>query len=300
MDSRLLRAFEAFQAVALAGSFTSAARRLRVAQPALSKTIQNLEAELGVKLFDRLRRGVALTPAGRNLLPTAWQALKQFDGIQSSLPAILGVSTPTLSIAGLPTIFRYFVVPIICRFAEAHPKTEVVYTERPSAALFQMLDSGQLDLGIASLPIPCRFQHEILFKEELLLIAPATHRLALQKNVSMRDLDGEHFIFLEEGHCLADQALTFCRRNGHRNPSVRRVENLDTIHRLVSNGLGISLVPAMAKIGEAGVAYRSLELPRPTRTVAAVWRKRRDVNGSIANCMEIVREVAAAFGGAAA
>lgn len=289
MDINQLRDFVA---VSNCGSFSQAAVKCRVAQPSLSKAVQRLEAEVGEKLFIRLKRRTVLTPAGEIALKRATRILNEFEELRREVGDTHGLRRGSVNLGVLPTIAPYFLPRVISRFTEACPGLEIVVHEDMTVNLLRMIDVCELDLGIMSLPISNDgFEKEVLFTEELLLAVPAKHPLAVQERVSVSDLAKERFILMKEGHCLGDQILSFCTQNDLHLQIVLRSSQIETIHSLVMAGLGMSLVPQMAKInGKTPLVYRSLEKPRPTRTNVVVWRKGREHTRAAAEFLKHLRQ----------
>ena len=265
-------------AVARTGNFSRAAEQCRVAQPSLSQQIQKLEDELGERLFERLKSGVKLTTAGELFLVRAARILEEVEAAGREVRDQHAAVRGSFTLGVLPTIAPYLLPRLVPGFIEAHPQVEMIVQEDTTARLLQMLVACEVDLALASPPIRDeRFTVDELFTEELLLALPPDHPLTARKRLRLADLDGERFILMKEGHCLGDQTLNFCtRRDFHPQVSCRSAQ-VETIQALVHAGLGLSLVPAMA----AGVTcapqpvYRSLDQPRPERTIALVWLKQR-------------------------
>lgn len=289
MDIHQLRDFVA---VANAGSFSQAALKSRVAQPSLSKAIQRLEAEVGERLFIRLKRRSVLTPAGEIALKRAMRILSEIEEMKRELGDTRGLRRGAVHIGILPTIAPYFLPHVVSRFTEACPGLEIVVHEDMTVNLLRMIDVCELDLGIMSLPISNDgFERETLFAEELLLAVPSKHPLAVKEKVLLSDLETERFILMKEGHCLGDQILSFCTQNDLRLHIVLRSSQIETIQSLVMAGLGMSLVPAMSKIsGKTPLVYRTLEKPKPSRTNVVVWRKGREHSRAAAEFLKHLRQ----------
>src|SRR6266540_1809079 len=285
-----------FVAVASTGSFSQAAKKCRVAQPSLSKAIQRLEAEVGEKLFIRLKRRAILTPAGEALLRRATRVLNEIEQAKRELTETNVLQRGTVNIGVLPTIAPYFLPRVITQFTEACPSLEVVIHEDMTANLLKMIDACDLDLALLSLPIPeegC--EQEVLFKEELLLAVPSKHPFAVKEKVCLADLENERFILMKDGHCLGDQILSFCTKNDLRLQIMLRSSQIETIQALVMAGLGMSLVPQMARIsGRTPLVYRSLEKPTPTRTIVVIWRKGREHTRATAEFLKHLQQSAKA------
>lgn len=286
-----------FVAVAKTGSFSKAAAMCYVSQPALSEQIQKLEHEVGKPLFNRNRRKIIPTTAGRLLIERANRILNEVEEAKQEVQSSDGITCGRISIGVLPTIAPYFLPHVFAQFTQKCPETEVMVHEDMTARLLQMTDAGELDVGILSLPIKENgFEIEELFTEELLLALPSNHPLVEKAKIQIEDLCPEKFILMKEGHCLGDQALVFCHRHDFRPHIVLRSSQIETIQSLVMAGLGVSLVPQMAKMtGRLPLIYRSLEKPRPTRTIVAVWRSKREPSAALQEFLKHLRQVAKTF-----
>jgi LysR family hydrogen peroxide-inducible transcriptional activator len=263
-------------AVARTGNFSRAAEQCHVSQPSLSQQVQKLEGELGERLFERTRRGVRLTPAGEAFLPRALRVLEEVNSALREAREAGELLRGTLRVGVLPTIAPYLLPGVIAAFAQKFPGVEIVVQEDTTAQLLRAAAVYEIDLALASLPLlDDHFAIEPLFTEELLLALPAGHRLATKRRIAAADLEGERLIVMKEGHCLGDQVLAFCDRQAAAAVRFRSAQ-LETIHALVRAGLGISLVPAMAARSDTpGLLCRSLQAPRPERTIVACWPKSR-------------------------
>lgn len=268
-------------AVMRAGNFSRAAEQCHVSQPSLSQQIQKLEEELGERLFERRGRQTRLTPAGEQFLPRALRILEELAEAEREVREAHQLVRGELIIGVLPTIAPYLMPPVISRFTRRFPGISVVIQEETTAGLMRLTDSHELDLAVASLPLPDRHvKIRELFAEELLLAVPQGHPLSRRRAVSTANLEEVSFIFMKEGHCLGEQALRFCNsRNFHPRISSRSAQ-LETVQSLVQAGLGVSLIPAMAKKTGARhlPVYRSLQSPKPRRTIAAFWSSRRPLS----------------------
>jgi LysR family hydrogen peroxide-inducible transcriptional activator len=247
---------------------------------------------MGEKLFIRLKRRTILTPAGQLAFKRATRILSEVEELKRELGDTRGLRRGVVTLGILPTIAPYLLPHVVSRFTEACPGLEIVVHEDMTVNLLRMIDVCELDLGIMSLPISSDgFQKEALFTEELLLAVPSKHPLAVKEKVLVSDLETERFILMKEGHCLGDQILSFCTQNDLRLQIVLRSSQIETIQSLVMAGLGLSLVPAMAKIsGKTPLVYRSLEKPKPARTNVVVWRKGREHTRAVAEFLKHLRQ----------
>jgi LysR family hydrogen peroxide-inducible transcriptional activator len=281
-------------AVAKTGSFSKAATQCYVSQPALSEQIQKLENEIGKTLLNRNRRNAIPTPAGQILVEQAMRILQQVETAKQAVRSSDGGMCGKISLGVLPTIAPYLLPHVFAQFSEKCPQAEVMVHEDMTARILQMMDTGELDLGILSLPIKePGFEIEELFTEELLLAVPSKHPLATKPTIRIEDLYSAKFILMREGHCLGDQALVFCHRHDFRPHIVFRSSQIETIQSFVMAGQGVSLIPEMAKAtGRLPLVYRSLEKPRPSRTIVAAWRSKQESNGAFNQFLKHLRQVA--------
>jgi len=271
-----LRQLEYFVAVAETANFTRAAERCHVAQPSLSQSIINLEKELRQQLFDRLGRKVQLTEAGRMLFDRAKLILSTTEDTRRELRDF--AEPASLSVGAIPTIAPFLLPNAVKKFLELHPTTPLMLHENFTERLVESIGEGELDVGIMALPIEDeRLNSKVLFREELLLAIPKGHELTRKKHIGLKELLNVPFILLDEMHCLGEQVMTFCRRHAYGPKVVCRGAQLSTLLSLVAIGQGVSLIPHMA-ITEAAsetTVFRSISGEAPTRTIAAVWNRRR-------------------------
>jgi LysR family hydrogen peroxide-inducible transcriptional activator len=166
----------------------------------------------------------------------------------------------------------------LAEFTGKYPGLEILVQEDTTEQLLKLAHRHEIDFALASQPIlDDRFEVRELFAEELLLALPPNHTLARKRTVSVSDLEGQRLIVMKEGHCLGDQVLNFCGRRNVRPSISFKSAQLETIQALVSSGLGLSLIPAMASRNKRGdlLEYRSLSPPKPERKIVAFWPRQR-------------------------
>ena len=265
-------------AVARTGTFSRVAAQCRVSQPSLSQQIQKLEDELDERLFDRRKRATKLTAHGEMFLHRAVRILAEVDAAKREAADARDLLRGTLTVGVLPTIAPYLLPDVMRQFTERFPGVEIVVQEDTTARLLKLAHEYEIDFALASQPIQDeRLQVKELFAEELLLALPPGHPLTRKRTVAFADLDGERLIVMKEGHCLGGQVLGFCERRDLKPKISFRSAQLETVQALVCAGLGLSLIPAMAaqRKREDLPEYRSLQAPRPERTIVALWPKQR-------------------------
>lgn len=264
-------------AVAEEGHFGRAAAACFVSQPALSTQVRELEAKLGVQLFERTTRGVLVTDAGAEVVDRARRILREVDDLCEVAAGAGGDLGGSLRLGVIPTIAPYVLPDAIPRIEAAQPGVELYLREDRTEALVAQLQAGDLDLLLLALPLHRPGIEELaLYDEPFLLAVPEQHALASAEDCSIADLAGERLVLLEEGHCLRDQALAVCDLAGRDGLVEVQGTSLPTVVQMVGSGLGVTLLPAGAVdrdvLPGVRVRIRDLGPTPPTRTVGLAWR----------------------------
>lgn len=290
MDLQQLR-----YAVALAeeSSFSRAAHRLGVAQPSLSQQIKKLEAQFGRPLFDRLPKRVVPTQAGQRLIDHARQILAQVSDVERQVCDQPGLASGTLTIGAIPTIAPFLLPGVLANLSKTCPAVEPRIIEDVTDRLVERVESGELDVAILSHHAGSRTLHvEAIAREALLLMLPATHKLAKKKSASWSALAGERFLVLHEMHCLSGQVTQVCARQRVRPPVVMRGAQLATIAAMVRAGLGVSIVPQMMRDRDSD--QRDVYLPfadhPPARDICVAWSLLRYRTNASRRLVELLRQ----------
>ncbi len=266
-----------FTAVADALSFTEAAAKLHVSQPALSYQIKQLENELGARLFDRTSRKVSLTVDGRTFLPLAQTVLLKTEEASRVMEERLGVVTGSVRFGCIPSAAAYLVPPLLASFARNWPGIQVTLVETGAADLERSVLDGSTDFAIISEPhAPELLEVSPLMEEDLLLVLPRGHPLAERERVALRELEAEPFILLGGAFTLGPQVLDYCRHAGFEPRVAYETGALESAKSFVRNGLGIAILPrmAMTKADEDTLAVVSFA-ERVTRKLNLIRSKDR-------------------------
>jgi len=270
-----LRQLEYLLAVARTLNFRAAAAASHVSQPALSAQIRLLEEQLGVRLLERDKRSSRLTAAGEIVVDQARAVLADVDGL---VDAALGQGEPLagdLRLGLIPTVAPYVLPGLLAGARRAHPRLRLVVQEAQTAALLEALRLNRIDLAMLALPEK-GFASRPLYDEPFLLVVPAGHALARRPAVRPAALKRQPLLLLDDGHCLREQALSFCRQSGVSPVGDVRAAGLRTLVQLVAAGLGLTLLPATAAAVEIAAGDRLVTLPfagaSPRRTIGFLWR----------------------------
>jgi LysR family hydrogen peroxide-inducible transcriptional activator len=276
-----LRDLKYFIALAETRHFGQAATRTFVSQPTLSGQIRKLEDELGVALFERTTKAVALTPLGEALLPHARRAVEEAEALAQLAKAHRDPLVGPLRVGAIPTLAPYLVPLILVPLQRRYPGLKLVLSEEITAQLLERLRRHELDAALIATPAEdAEMRTRGLFDEPFWLALPRKHPLVHKDPITRRDLDSLDMLLLSEGHCLAQQTMDICRLANRREAGEQadlRAASLETLLQLVGARMGATLVPALALRGawttDAGVIARPLQVPDAYRRISIVWRK---------------------------
>lgn len=279
-----------YLAVARTRNFSRAAEQCHVAQPSLSQQIIKLEDELGERLFERTKREVSLTPAGELFRRHAEQVLDGVEQARDCVREVGDVLRGRVLLGSLPTIAPYYLPERLRKFTADYPDVEIVVHEDTTDRLVRAVLSKEIDAAVLSLPVErAGLVAEEFFDEDLLVALPADHPLAGRRALALDDLEKESFILMKEGHCLAGQALQFCRLNGFSPRMSFRSAQIETVMAFVAAGWGISIVPAMSrKPGVKNIRYRALK--GMTRSIGVIYREGRVLSRATRALLEFFRK----------
>lgn len=269
MHESLAPGLHRFVAVARSGHLTRAAERIGVPQPTLSRAIARLENDLGVALFRRAGRGLALTAAGRLLLPRAEAALAELDAARAELAGDADPATGRVTLGFLGTLGTDAVPSLLRGFRRGHPRVRIELAQAPHAELLDRVRSGTVDLALTSpLPDEAGLATTPLAEEELCLAVPAEHPLAAGGPVPLAEAADEPFLLFARGYGLHATVEDWCRQAGFRPRRAFEGGETATLRGLVGAGLGVALLPRGPDTG--GVVQLPVRSPHTVRTLGMV------------------------------
>jgi LysR family hydrogen peroxide-inducible transcriptional activator len=253
--------------------FLKAARRAHVSQPTLSQQLKKLEKELGAPLFERSPRRVKPTAAGEAFIPKALAALESLENATEEVRRSAQEVSGRISVGAIPTIAPYVLPPVLKTLRQRAPKLTVEVHELTTSLLVEHLKEGLVDVGLLALPIEERsLVSRSLGREPFYLAAPAGHPLSRKKHLSPEDLQKEHLLILQEGHCFRNQSLEVCRLSAEDPRVIFQGSSLGSVLRMAASGEGVTLVPRMAVEPGGGVVFRPFSSPAPARELGFLWR----------------------------
>ncbi len=274
-----LKQLRVLRAVVAAGSFSAAADLLDYTQPAVSRIVAALERELGAALVDRTSRPLRLTDAGAALMRHADQIFEHLTGAEAEIRAIAQLDAGTLRVGTFSSAGAAFVVDAVAALTRAHPGIDVTLIEGWPQAQVAKLRDGDIDVAVLfDFPqtgenIGGGLELEHLLDDPLVIVLPATHRLAGAEQVRFADLAGEDWLLPAFGPDSPSLRLINrgCAAAGFEPRVICRIDDCQMTQAMIATGVGISMLPElMLHPVRHGVAVKPLAAGAPIRRVSAV------------------------------
>jgi len=278
-----------FLAVCKTLNFTRAADMCNVSQPALTRAIQKMEAELGGLLFSRERANTHLTELGRLMLPHLEEVMARTQAAKESASRFLRLESAHLRLGVMCTIGPMRFVGFLNRFRTDHPGVELTLTESVPSRLSEALLQGEIDVALMANPdgFDERLRAEPLYTERFMVACSVGHPFARRNAVTMRDLDGQ--IYLQRINCeFRDVLRESCEANGARIDRSYRSEREEWIQSMVAAGMGVCFIPEYSAT-HPGLVLRQVTEPEVTREVCLVTVAGRRWSTPLAVFVQAVR-----------
>ncbi len=278
-------------------NFSRAAELCNVTQSTLSTGLKDLEERLGIKVAERTKHSVLMTPLGRDLAERARSILAEVQDFEDRAHRENNAGTTAIRLGTIPTVGPFLMPRAMPLLRDALPNTKFYLREELTDQLVDGLMEGRLDLLLIALPhpLPSQIETEVLFSDGYALVTPIDHALGNRDAVGADDLANRHLLLLEKGHCLQRHALSsFTGINLDEDQSFSAT-SLSTLVAMVEEDLGITLLPQLAV--DAGISRgHKLHLGQVQgaypRQVALAWRKsspNAELFEKIAGCMKQAR-----------
>lgn len=287
-----LRHLRYFVAVAEELHFGRAAERSFVAQPTLSQQIKSFEGEIGAQLFDRSRRGVALTEVGAVLLPHARRVLDEAARAEASVRAAAEGRAGTLRIGYETPIMRDGLAESIRAFRADVPDALLDFWEAGSREQTEAVREGRAEVGLVLLPVDARgVEVRSLRASPSVVVVPEGHRLAGRETVALAELAGEPQVAWarDPAPAVYDAYLRASREAGFEPIVAQEIHYVESLLGLVAAGVGVGMMhQARMQPGYPGVAYARIVEPELTIETGVVWRRGNE-SPLLARFVEAVR-----------
>lgn len=268
-----LRQIRYFVETARLGSFTKAAERLRIAQPAISMAVRRLEDELELTLFSRQDKKVTLTAEGETFLVHARRLLADVKAAEQEMADLRGLGKGEVRIGITPMLSTYFFPGIIRDFGRRYPHLRLSVFGEGAGRIQQMISQGELDMGvIAERSIQESTEGRHFIREEVVICVPRSHPFSSRKAVSLGEFASQPLVFYKEGYYLRE-LLGELLKDGGFEPDIVFETNLFTLVKsLVREGLGISAFLRMVVADDEDLAAIPFDPPVYLDLVIA-WKR---------------------------
>jgi LysR family hydrogen peroxide-inducible transcriptional activator len=292
-----LRQLRYLESLAENRHFGQAAEACAVSQPALSMQIKELEDELKVSLVERRKSGIELTEQGEEIAKRARGILASVRDLLDYAKHQEGVLSGVLKLGAIPSIAPYLLPAALPELQRRYPALNLQLRETVTSNLVRELVTGDLDVILIALPIEDpEIETCYLFDDRFILAAKATKTNRRFRHATADMLSHHRLLLLEEGHCLRDQALSYCHMMTPEARDSFGASSLATIVQMVANGYGITLLPEMAIASEvhSGGDIRLLRFrsPEPKREIGLAWRKTSPRKEDFLKLAELLRDAA--------
>ena len=284
--------------VAELGHFGRAAIACNVSQPTLSGQILKLEEELGVTIFERVGKQVRLTPVGEQILVNARRSVAAANDIVTAARASRDPLAGPIRLGVIPTLAPYLMPFVLPRAARDLDKAPLMLTEDLTGHLLPPLADGRLDAALlATDPGTDKLAEIDLFEEPFWLAMPSDDPLAGETEIDLGAVDPRQLLLLTDGHCLRDQALELCGRQGPENAMAGqadvRAASLETLVHLTAAKYGVTLAPRLAMANWAGLkdqlTFRPIMGDKACRKVRLAFRKDMPRRKAMEKLAEVVK-----------
>src|ERR1700680_2850644 len=275
--------------------FGRAAESCAVTQSTLSGGIKELEARLGVTLFERSHRHVMLTPVGKEIATRAHRLLIDAEELVGLAHNVQEPLSGPLRFGVIPTVGPYILPSLLAHLGTALPKLKLYVREAQTAVLLDKLAGGELDTMLVAIPYDLGDVEAMEIAEDPIVVAmPRNHPLGRHKMVGHDDLAHEQQLLIEDGHCLRGHSLQACRIVDPDRNEVFQATSLRTLVQMVAAELGITLMPQIAVDSELAstrnVVIKPFSPDKPFRTLVLAWRSTSSRGAEFRMLGNIVRE----------
>ena len=262
-----------FVAVARIEHVTRAAESLGITQPALSRAIARLEADLGAALFERTGRTLRLTRSGHILHDSAERAFAELEGARRAIAERLDAGRGTIALGFLHTLGIGLVPELIGAFRAIAPDVTFDLVQNAADVIYARLERGEVDLCFGAQPVGLPgLEWRELYREDLELAVPPGHRFAARRSVALAEVSGDAFVALRPAYSLRQLGDALCAKAGFVPQIAFEGEEVATLRGLVAAGLGVALVPVSRASSPPDPPQIRVRAPRCYRRLGLAWR----------------------------
>lgn len=292
-----IQQFKYIIAVADLRHFEDAAERCFISQSTLSTMIGKFEDEIGIKIFDRKTKPVAVTREGNKIIEQLKIILMEIDNLKNITQELKGEESGELKIGIIPTIAPYLMPLFLAEFVNAYPNIQVVVQEMTTSVIQSKLCQREIDLGIAAIPLEDKDLIEFHLYDEPFILYDTQKTQLKHKAVAVDEIDFSNLWLLQEGHCLRTQVEKICNLS-HTQP--KRLINLefkagsiDSLIRFTRDQRGVTLLPFLATLDlsrQEQSYLRMFKTPVPIRSVGLIVHKHFVKKNILEELQNIIRK----------
>jgi DNA-binding transcriptional LysR family regulator len=276
-----VRQLRAFVAVYHTGQVSAAAQQLALTQPAVTVLLRELEAKLGVKLFDRSTRALRRTEAAAEAIAYAERALAELQGLGTSMAELAGARRGRVRIAATATVAQTLLPPAMRRFLDGHPHVRIDIEDVAPTKFVETLLADRVDFGIGTLEAPVPgLREEVVLRDTLAAVALAGPDFVADKPLTWKQLAALPLVTVKAGYGVRRRIEAAAESAGVTLRIEHEVSLLTTALAMAANGLGVAVVPGslLAYGGHPQLVARRLTRPAVERNTAVVYRAERSLS----------------------
>ncbi|MFL0507294.1 LysR family transcriptional regulator [Ureibacillus sp. 179-F W5.1 NHS] len=272
-----IQQLEYFKTVAEMQHMTHAAEKLNISQPALSKSISNIEQEIGVPLFDRQGRSINLNRYGKLFLNSVDIILEEFEKAKEEIGGLVMPGFGEVAFGFIHTLGMEVVPELMAHVPERYPNMKFTLTQAASYNLLKWLEEGQIDLCLSQRITSKTIEIDWieLWSEELFVIVPKNHRFANRESIKLEEIKDEPFISIKRGNALRLIVDKFFKEAGITTNITFAAEEMHTVAGFVGAGLGVSLIPNVKGLNDYNVCKIRVSEPICERKIGVSWAANR-------------------------
>jgi len=264
-------------AVAEQGNFTLAAEKCFVTQPTLSMQVQKLEDELGVKLFNRNAKPIALTQIGTKILSQAKKIIEEAKRMDDIVSMEKGEVKGDFKLGIIPTVMPTLLPLFLNNFIKKYPSVNLKIEESTTVSITEKLIQGKIDAGIAATPLDNpKLIEKPLYYEPFVAYIPKSHPLSKLEKIEPQDVENIDVLVLEDGHCFRNHILKLCKTPRVSKSFDLKSGSFETLIHLANEGMGMTLLPYLQTRSLSIENFKNLRhfrSPEPAREISMVFSK---------------------------
>lgn len=274
------------------GGMTNTSKSLYIAQPTISKAIKDIENEMGTPLFDRSKRHLILTDAGQIFYEKSKEIVALYDYLPSEMERLNGLETGHINMGMSAVMNMKILINILGAFHQQYPNVTYNLIENGGKTIEQQIINDEVDIGVTTLPVDHHiFDYTTLDKEDLRLIVSREHRLAKYETVKLEDLAGEDFILFNKDFYLNDKIIENAKNVGFVPNTVAQISQWHVIEDLVTNELGISILPtSISEQLNGDVKLLRIEDAHVHWELGVVWKKDKQLSHATTKWIEFLKD----------